>query len=216
MQRITHPLLQNISGTIISLAQPWGRVIHIYSHTIPWSQGRFEEIQQEIPGVSQLLPALRFQLSPTEMRWKIQRGKIPLCSSPLSSMYTLNIWVSLPVIPDWWHSHQTKDSLSAPCELFTFLVFGTELSNQGAGRETLSQTPPNHGEHRELQQAGHCAPQGAGKAVSTPEGGCMFALLRLTFSIFSSSILKNSCWLSEMCMLEGKGTVSVPTGLFPL
>lgn len=106
MQRITHPLLQNISGTIISLAQPWGRVIHIYSHTIPWSQGRFEEIQQEIPGVSQLLPALRFQLSPTEMRWKIQWGKIPLCSSPLSSMYTLNIWVSLPVIPDWWHSYQ--------------------------------------------------------------------------------------------------------------
>lgn len=32
------------------------------------SSGYFEEIQQEIPGVSQVLPALRFQLSPTEMR----------------------------------------------------------------------------------------------------------------------------------------------------
>ena len=28
--------------------------------------------------------------------------------------------------------------------------------------------------------------------------------LLLTFSIFSSSILKNSCWLSEMCMLKNK------------
>lgn len=37
----------------------------------------------------------------------------------------------------------------------------------------------------------------------------------LTFSIFSSSILKNSCWLSEMCMLKSKGRASVPTELFP-
>lgn len=54
----------------------------------------------------------------------------------------------------------------------------------------------------------HCLGQQARKWV--------FTVLFLTFSIFSSSILKNSCWLSEMCMLKGKGRVSVPTGLFPI
>ena len=39
--------------------------------------------------------------------------------------------------------------------------------------------------------------------------------LLLTFSIFSSSILKNSCWLSEMCMLKKQRVVKCIFSVFP-
>lgn len=71
MQRTIHPLLQNISSIIIllSIALEAGLSVHTATLFIAFGAGSYlEEIQQEISRVSQVLPALRFLLSLTEIK----------------------------------------------------------------------------------------------------------------------------------------------------